>query len=89
MAPATTANGNRVWSVCGGDRGASRRLQPAEFSAALGKRAPIMARIAPALNEIMEMFRRRLPLDKEEERMRLFDAISQFLSRFRGGRLSY
>jgi class 3 adenylate cyclase/tetratricopeptide (TPR) repeat protein len=57
----------------------SRRLQPAEFAAALGKRAQIIARIAPALNEILGDVPEPPPLDKEEERMRLFDAIAQLL----------
>src|ERR1700689_1307654 len=57
----------------------SRRLQPAEFSAALGKYGPIMARIALALNETLGDVQEPPPLDKEEERVRLFDAVSQFL----------
>jgi class 3 adenylate cyclase len=57
----------------------SRLLEPAEFSAALGKRAPIMARIAPALNDILGDIQEPPSLDKEEERVRLFDAVSQFL----------
>jgi class 3 adenylate cyclase len=57
----------------------SRRLQPAEFSAALGKHASIMARIAPALNDLLADIQPPPSLDKEEERVRLFDAVSQFL----------
>ncbi len=57
----------------------SRRLQPAEFAAALGKRAQIVARISPALNDILGDVPQPPSLDKEEERMRLFDAISQLL----------
>ncbi len=57
----------------------SRRLRPAEFSAALGKHASIMARIAPALNDILADIQPPPSLGKEEERVRLFDALSQFL----------
>jgi tetratricopeptide (TPR) repeat protein len=58
---------------------ASRRLQAGEFSAALGRRAPILARIAPVLNELIENVQAPPPLDKDEERLRLFDAVAQFL----------
>jgi class 3 adenylate cyclase len=57
----------------------SRQLSPDEFSAALGKRAAILARIAPSLNEILNDIQEPPPLDKEEERARLFDAVAQFL----------
>jgi class 3 adenylate cyclase len=59
---------------------ASRRLQPAKVSAALGKRAPILARIAPALNDLLGDTPAPPPtLDKDEERLRLFDAVTQFV----------
>jgi class 3 adenylate cyclase len=57
----------------------SRQLPPGEFLAALGRRAAILARIAPALNEIVKDIEEPPALDKEEERVRLFDAVAQFL----------
>jgi class 3 adenylate cyclase len=57
----------------------SRWLEPAAFAAALGKGAPILARIAPALNELIANIQEPFALDKEEERVRLFDAVAQFL----------
>ena len=56
-----------------------RQLPPDQLSAALGKRAAILARIAPALNEILNDIQEPPSLDKEEERVRLFDAVAQFL----------
>jgi class 3 adenylate cyclase len=58
---------------------ASRRLQPIELSTASRKRAAILARIAPALNDVFGDLEAPPPLDKDEERMRLFDAVAQFL----------
>lgn len=45
----------------------------------LGKRAGTIARIAPAVREMLTDIPEPPPLDKEEERFRLFDAVSQFL----------
>jgi tetratricopeptide (TPR) repeat protein len=56
-----------------------RQAQPAEIAAVLGSKAAILARIAPALREIMVDLAEPAALDKEEERFRLFDAVSQFL----------
>ena len=55
------------------------RVAPEKFSAAIGKRAPIIARIAPAIHDAMADIPEPVSVDKEEERLRLFDAVSQFL----------
>ncbi|MGO9454127.1 MAG: ATP-binding protein [Candidatus Binataceae bacterium] len=55
------------------------RLDSAELAALLGKRAPILARIAPGLHGLMGDIPEPVALDKEEERFRLFDAVTQFL----------
>ena len=57
----------------------ARHADPAQFAAVLGRRASIVARIAPALRESMNDLSEPAPLDKEDERFRLFDAIAQFL----------
>ena len=64
--------------VCRGDLGYARKA-PKEFAEAIGKRAPILARIAPALHDAIGDIPEPASLDKEEERFRLFDAVSQFL----------
>ena len=56
----------------------AHHTEPAEFAAALGKRASIIARIAPALHESVEGISEPAQLDKEDERFRLFDAVAQF-----------
>ena len=53
------------------------RIAPMKFANAIGKRAAIIARIAPALRELVDI-PELVSLDKEEERFRLFDAVSQF-----------
>jgi len=45
----------------------------------IGKRAGILARIAPGLHEKLDGISEPVTLDKEEERFRLFDAVAQFL----------
>ena len=55
------------------------REAPKQFTEALGKRAPILARIAPALHDALGDIPEPAAVDKEEERFRLFDAVSQFL----------
>ena len=55
------------------------RLAPQEFAAAIGKRASILARIAPGLRNLIADIPEPISLDKEDERFRLFDAVSQFL----------
>jgi class 3 adenylate cyclase len=57
---------------------ASRSVRPSVFSDALGKRASIIARIAPALNEMLVDSQEPPSLDKDEERVRLFDAMARF-----------
>ncbi|HKN01146.1 MAG TPA: AAA family ATPase [Candidatus Binataceae bacterium] len=51
----------------------------AELAGALGKGASIIARVAPALRELVPNIPEPVPLDKEEERFRVFDAVAQFL----------
>jgi class 3 adenylate cyclase len=55
------------------------RVAPQEFAGAIGKRASILARIAPGLHNSIADIPEPISLDKEEERFRLFDAVSQFL----------
>ena len=55
------------------------REAPREFVEAIGKRASIIARIAPALHDSLPDIPEPVSVDKEEERFRLFDAVSQFL----------
>ncbi len=56
----------------------ARDASAAEISQAIGKRAGILARIAPMLHEKLEGIAEPVSLDKEEERFRLFDAVTQF-----------
>jgi predicted ATPase len=51
---------------------------PEEIGETIGKRAGILARIAPVLHERLEGIAEPVSLDKEEERFRLFDAVAQF-----------
>lgn len=51
----------------------------ADLMTALGKRAGTLARIAPALREMLTDIAEPPALEKEEERFRLFDAVAQFL----------
>src|SRR5262249_53478623 len=55
------------------------REAPREFLDLIGKRAPILARIAPALRDLIPDISEPPPVDKEDERFRLFDAVAQFL----------
>ncbi len=55
------------------------RQSPKEFADVIGKRAPILARIAPALHDAIGDIPEPAAVDKEDERFRLFDAVSQFL----------
>ena len=57
----------------------ARHADRAELSATLGKRASIVARIAPTLHDIMHDIPEPPRLEPEDERFRLFDAIAQFL----------
>jgi predicted ATPase len=55
------------------------RAQRDELVAALGRNASTIARIAPALRERLGDIPEPASLDKEEERFRLLDAVTQFL----------
>src|SRR5579885_161079 len=57
----------------------ARSLPVSELAAVLGKRAAILARIAPALREMLPEVGELPVLEKDEERFRLFDAVAQFL----------
>ena len=57
----------------------ARHTDRTEFAAVLGQRASIVARIAPALRELVGDISEPAALDKEEERFRVFDAVVQFL----------
>jgi len=58
----------------------AQALPAPELAAALGKRAGILARIAPVLRELLPDIPEPPALEKEEERFRLFDAVTQFLT---------
>ncbi len=55
------------------------REAPTEFREAIGKRASLIARIAPALHDSIGDIPEPMTVDKEEERFRLFDAVAQFM----------
>jgi class 3 adenylate cyclase len=55
-----------------------REAAQAELAETVGKRADILARIAPALYQRFEGVSEPVRLDKDEERFRLFDAVAQF-----------
>ena len=57
----------------------ARHADRAELSATLGKRASIVARIAPTLHSIMRDIPEPPRLEPEDERFRLFDAVAQFI----------
>ena len=57
----------------------ARQAQSSELIAVCGNNAATLARIAPALREKIGTITEPAPLDKEEERFRLLDAVSQFL----------
>ena len=59
--------------------GYARHAQPAELAAALGNHAATLARIVPGLRQRVGSISEPAPLDKDEERFRLLDAVSQFL----------
>ncbi|HUA32006.1 MAG TPA: AAA family ATPase [Candidatus Binataceae bacterium] len=52
----------------------------ADFTAALGKRGSILARIAPSISDAIGDEGEPVSLDKDEERFRLFDAFGEFLN---------
>ncbi len=56
-----------------------RHASSEDLTAALGKNAATIARIAPALRERIGDLSEPPPLDKDEERFRLLDAVAQFL----------
>jgi class 3 adenylate cyclase/tetratricopeptide (TPR) repeat protein len=55
------------------------RAETAELKAVLGNSAPTLARIAPSLHRQLNDIPEPATLDKDEERFRLLDAVSQFL----------
>ena len=57
----------------------ARAAPEVELTETLGRRAGILARIAPVLREKLQAIADPVTLDKEEERFRLFDAVAQFL----------
>jgi class 3 adenylate cyclase len=57
----------------------ARHGAPAELAAVLGNNAATLARIVPGLRERVGGLSEPAPLDKDEERFRLLDAVSQFL----------
>ena len=57
----------------------ARHAHPTELAAALGNNAATLARIVPGLRERVGSLSDPAPLDKDEERFRLLDAVSQFL----------
>ena len=56
----------------------ARKADPDELKL-FNRSAPLLARIAPALREHLKDIPEPVALDKEDERFRLFDALSQFL----------
>jgi predicted ATPase len=57
----------------------ARSLDPARLRQALGRRAPVMARLLPELDTMLGDLPRVAALSPEEERFRLFEAVAQFL----------
>ncbi len=57
----------------------ARQAQSSELIAVCGNNAATLARIAPVLREKIGAITEPIALDKEEERFRLLDAVSQFL----------
>ncbi|HUA36317.1 MAG TPA: AAA family ATPase [Candidatus Binataceae bacterium] len=57
----------------------SQTVPASDLAAALGSRAGIVARIAPRVRELLGDLPEPVVLDKDEERVRLFDAVSQVL----------
>ncbi|MGO9605074.1 MAG: ATP-binding protein [Candidatus Binataceae bacterium] len=55
-----------------------REAAQAELAETVGKRAGILAHIAPELYQKFEGLSEPVTLDKDEERFRLFDAVAQF-----------
>ncbi len=53
-------------------------IEPTKFANAIGKRAAIIKRIAPGLLDSIVDIPELVSLNKEEERFRLFDAVSRF-----------
>jgi DNA-binding CsgD family transcriptional regulator/tetratricopeptide (TPR) repeat protein len=58
-----------------------RGSDPDELRAACGAAAPVLARLIPDLRELLPGLPEAAPLGAEEERFRLYDAVSQFLRR--------
>ncbi|HUA32150.1 MAG TPA: AAA family ATPase [Candidatus Binataceae bacterium] len=54
------------------------RQAPTDVAAAAGENAAVIARIVPALRDAIGDIPEPAKVDKEEERFRLFDAVSQF-----------
>jgi predicted ATPase len=57
----------------------ARSLDPTRLRQALGRGAPVMARLLPEFEAFLGDFPRVAALSPEEERFRLFEAIAQFL----------
>jgi class 3 adenylate cyclase/tetratricopeptide (TPR) repeat protein len=57
----------------------ARHVDLATLAADLGNTASILSRISPALSESLGEIAEPTPLGKDEERLRLFDAVAQFL----------
>ena len=76
---ATRASGRPVRPVRRGDRGLRRRRPGRRSRADLGSGAPPIARLVPAIRERLPDIDEPAPLQPDEERFRLLDAVSQFL----------
>lgn len=59
--------------------GHARGLEKTELASLLGKRAGIVARIAPVLHDLVDDLPAPPEIAGEDERFRLFDAVAQFL----------
>jgi len=56
----------------------ARTAETADLKAVLGNSAPTLARIAPSLHQHLSGIGEPVALDKDEERFRLLDSVSQF-----------
>jgi DNA-binding CsgD family transcriptional regulator len=65
------------WVEALGD--AVRSVDPARLRQALGRGAPVLARLLPALDDTLGEAAAVASLSPDEERFRLFDAVAQFL----------
>ena len=59
-------------------RGVCPARGPGRIRGRVGETRSIPARIAPGLRESLDGISEPAPLDKEDERFRLFDAVAQF-----------